>query len=135
MTLRLKPNIRRDICTAAGITDTVLRKIENKRIGRWTVEKGRMKFVYVLSLPVIGEVTFRECDYFEDAYEASKWNRYPDATPPPLRMMRVEGFTKVNGKKTAVRTCAKWRGGQWLFSGDWQPNSEITVTRFRPWSA
>ena len=64
------------------------------------------------------------------SYDPSKWNKYPEVTPPEGVWMRVETWSAVGA---TVRGVFMYTKGAWRRSKYTSPNNEIKVARFRPW--
>lgn len=73
-------------------------------------------------------------------YDPTKWNEWPNVTPPAHVLMRVEILTerldqngpKPRGGRPRFRGCAKFDGQYWDFR-DMAHLSAGETVRFRPW--
>ena len=93
------------------------------------------------SFPRTFETAIRTADIEEiPNYDPSRWNEWPNVTPPAHVLMRVEILTELFGQNTLeprggrprFRGCAKFDGHYWDFRDMAHLSSGETV-RFRPW--
>lgn len=87
------------------------------------------------------ETAIRTADIEEvPDYDPSRWNEWPNVTPPAHVLMRVEILTErfdqntpePRGGRPRFRGCAKFDGHYWDFRDMAHLSSGETV-RFRPW--
>ena len=99
-----------------------------------SVKKWGSTFIQVFFGPVAEPfgmsftANFRLCDIEEvREHDPTKWNNYPEVTPPEGVWMRCE--TDVNAIEHKIRHVAKFDGREWR---DYL-SKQVVVHRFRPW--
>lgn len=99
-------------------------QLETNFYGEWGPQR------HVPQRVVIGPFSVSPDDVEEvETYDPKGWNMYPEVTPPPCVLMRVEG---VHEGQIFHRAALYSESGSW-FEETGTYKLKIPVQRFRPW--